>query len=139
MSSLYEESYQSLLDLQKSFYERLEKQISSKQLYQVYKYFDNILEEILVSAVSSKVHYHGFNFVFESHIAERHKYVYKMSDSRFGLKDTNMNYNFYDTRISDASYWNETQIRTSTFSGLDNTFVAGESIKRYSRSGSWKL
>lgn len=139
MSSLYEESYQSLLDLQKSFYERLEKQISSKQLYQVYKYFDNILEEILVSAVSSKVHYHGFNFVFESHIAERHKYAYKMSDSRLGLKDTNMNYNFYDTRISDASYWNETQIRTSTFSGLDNTFVAGESIKRYSRSGSWKL
>ncbi len=95
-SSLFEDSYQSLHELRNVFYEKLEKELNIKILYQIYKYYDQILEDILYQAVPSKVHYHGFNFVYESSIAERNKYQYKMSDNRIGYIDLE-NYVSFDT------------------------------------------
>ena len=101
-SSLFEESYQSLHELRNVFYEKLEKELNIKVLYQVYKYYDSILEDILHQAIPSKVHYHGFNFVYESSIAERNKYQYKMSDSRVGYVslDRYINFDTYNDRYS---------------------------------------
>ena len=95
-SSLFEDSYQSLHELRNVFYEKLEKEINIKILYQIYKYYDQVLEDILYQAVPSKVHYHGFNFVYESSIAERNKYQYKMSDNRIQYIDLE-NYISFDT------------------------------------------
>ena len=82
---MFEPEYQSLYKLRNVFYDKLEKEINIDLLYQVYKFYDNALETLLNDAVSSKAHYQGFNFVYESSIAERPKYEYKMSDSRIGL------------------------------------------------------
>lgn len=110
-SSLYEEKYQNLYELENIFYEKLESQINIKQLYQIYKYFDNVLEGILNEAIPTKVHYHGFNFVYESHIAERPKYVYKMSNSRLPVVDSKNDFSSYDERYFGSDYWKSSNIR----------------------------
>ena len=110
-SSLYEEKYQNLYELENIFYEKLKSQINIKQLYQIYKYFDNVLEGILDEAIPTKVHYHGFNFVYESHIAERPKYVYKMSNSRLSAIDNTNDFSSYDKRYYESEYWKNASIR----------------------------
>ena len=49
---------------------------------------------MLDNFIPSKVNYSGFNFVYEFHSLERHKYEYKMSDSRLPVIDSNIKYNF---------------------------------------------
>jgi len=120
-SNLYEPEYQSLYELRNVFYDKLEKEINIKQLYQVYKYFDNILENLLHDAVPSKVNYQGFNFVYESSIAERHKYQYKMSESRFPVIDLDINYSRYNLRHFEKVYWQETDIRSDIFDRSSNS------------------
>jgi hypothetical protein len=46
-------------------------------LYLIFKYFDNILNEMLTEMIPSKLSFKGFNFVYESHILERFNYNYK--------------------------------------------------------------
>ena len=114
-SNLYAAEYQSLYELRNVFYSKLEREINIKQLYQVYKYFDNILEKLLYDAIPSRVRYQGFNFVYESSIAERHKYQYKMSESRFPVSDFKTDFSRYNEQYSDENYWRTARINHSTF------------------------
>tara|TARA_B100001057_G_C22667985_1_gene878658 strand:- start:257 stop:1063 length:807 start_codon:yes stop_codon:yes gene_type:complete len=114
-SSLYDENYQGLYELRNVFYEKLESEVRIKQLYQVYKYFDNILEELLHDAIPNRAHYHGFNFVVESNISERSKYQYKMSKNRLGLNDTSLNFNNYSDKFLDSQYWDNISTRSDLF------------------------
>jgi hypothetical protein len=83
-SSLYESEYFSFRDLREKYFKRLiaKEEINFDVLYQSYKYFDNILEDLLKDAVPSKMNYLGFNFVYETHMLERNKYQHKNADSR---------------------------------------------------------
>lgn len=129
-SSLYEESYQDLNNLKNIFYKKLEKEVNIKQMYQIYKYFDNILENLLFEAVPSRVYYQGFNFVYESNILERHKYVYKMSDSRIPVKDSNINFSKYDERYNFENYWNGKETRSNQFINEAN-ITEDQTLERY--------
>jgi len=122
-SNLYADEYQSLNELKNIFYKKLEKEINIKQMYQIYKYFDNILENLLNDAIPSKVNYQGFNFVYESSIAERCKYRYKMSNSRFAVIDSNIDFSKYNIRYRESSYWDNSEIRTSSFNNTDNSEI----------------
>ena len=86
-SSLYESEYFSFRDLREKYFKRLlaKEEINFDVLYQSYKYFDNILEDLLKDAVPSKMTYLGFNFVYETHILERNKYQHKNADSRLPI------------------------------------------------------
>lgn len=97
-SSRYEESYISLEKTREIFFKRLKSEVNYTALYQTYKYFDNILEDLLNSCIPSKVNYLGFNFVYESHSLERNKYVYKNSDSRLPIlnSETNRVHDYHD-------------------------------------------
>ena len=84
-SCLYEDSYINLKELRDVYFNRLDlnsNDLNFQMLYQVYKYFDNILEDLLNDAIPSRVNYLGFNFVYESHMLERNKYQYRSGDSR---------------------------------------------------------
>jgi hypothetical protein len=101
MSYRYEDKYVDLEEIaNKYFLGRLDlkdnKDINFQSLFQIYKYFDNILEDLLYDAIPSRANYLGFNFVYESHILERNKYQYKMSDSRIRLSSSsNLSYQNY--------------------------------------------
>lgn len=86
-SSLYESEYFSFRDLREKYFKRLlaKEEINFDVLYQSYKYFDNILEDLLKDAVPSKMTYLGFNFVYETHILERNKYQHKNADARLPI------------------------------------------------------
>lgn len=76
ISNLYDDDYKDLYFLRQKYFERLEKELTVPDIYQMYKYFDNILEELLFECIPSKMNYKGFNFVYESHSLERNKYKY---------------------------------------------------------------
>tara|TARA_B100000963_G_C22599551_1_gene659577 strand:- start:24 stop:2003 length:1980 start_codon:yes stop_codon:yes gene_type:complete len=94
-SNLFTDSYVDLNNLRDKYFERLEKEINVNDLYQVYKYFDNILEELLFECIPSKVKYKGFNFVYESHALERHKYQYKMINSNIPVFDETLKHSYH--------------------------------------------
>ena len=94
-ANLYEDSYTDLISLRKKYFERLEKEINISEIYQMYKYFDNILEELLLSCIPSKAKYKGFNFVYESHALERSKYQYKMVNNNLPVFDENVKYQYH--------------------------------------------
>ena len=100
-NNLYEEEYKTLGNLREIYFKRLERDLNIDVLYQVYKYFDNILSDLLEEAIPSKVNYLGFNFVYESHILERNKYRHKMSNSRLPAVDVNnySNYKVYNEKV----------------------------------------
>ena len=100
-SDLFETEYKSLESARENYFERLQGEIDILILYQTYKYFDNILEELLYDAIPSKVNYLGFNFVYESHIFERNKYQYKMSDSRLPTRSQGSIYQDYSLNTED--------------------------------------
>lgn len=112
-SNLYELEYKSLESLRNVYFERLSEDFDIKYLYQIYKYFDNILEDLLYDAVPSKVNYLGFNYVYESHMLERNKYKYKMSDSLLPVYTNN--YSQYQEYNVDTTVYRENPLRqTST-------------------------
>jgi hypothetical protein len=114
-SSLYDESYQDLTELREVFYQKLSSEINIKQLYQIYKYFDRALEELLFDSIPIKVHYHGFNFVIESNIAERHKYQYKMSECRMPLNNSTFSFGEYSRQFLNDDYWSSISSRSTDF------------------------
>lgn len=103
-ANLYEDSYTDLNNLRDKYFERLEREIDVSEIYQMYKYFDNILEEILYSCIPSKVKYKGFNFVYESHALERNKYQYKMINSNIPVFDENTKYQYHKDFTNNKNY-----------------------------------
>lgn len=89
--SKYDESYKNIDYLSEKFFGILSEEINFKPLYQIYKYFDNILSDLLYQTIPSRVNYLGFNFVYESHALERHKYNYKMSENRLPVVENHLN------------------------------------------------
>lgn len=71
--------YQSLGRIRDEYFSNFdEKQLFDyDSLYLIFKYFDNILNEMLTEMVPSKLSFKGFNFVYESHSLERFNYNYK--------------------------------------------------------------
>lgn len=104
-SYLYEQDYLDFSKLRDDYFKRikLREEINFNMLYQVYKYFDNILEDLLYEAIPSRVNYLGFNFVYESHILERNKYQYKNSDSRIPVSNSDL-YNYQNYRSQNKKF-----------------------------------
>lgn len=88
-SNLYSYRYNSLDNKRNQYFKLLEKEINNKTLMNFFKYFDNALSNIIKESIPNKVGFLGFNYVYESHILERSKYEYKMSDSRLAINDEN--------------------------------------------------
>lgn len=91
-SSLYEDRYVDLKEAREKYFKRLNanKSVNFEMLYQAYKYFDNVLEDLLYESIPSRVNYLGFNFVYESHILERNKYHHRNENSRLPLSSSDL-------------------------------------------------
>jgi hypothetical protein len=81
--SMYYYQYQALDDFRQRYFKKYDDKnnINYNSLGSVFKYFDNIMSSILYDIVPSKVRFDGFNFVYESHVLERHKYEHKNKNS----------------------------------------------------------
>jgi hypothetical protein len=114
-SYLYEYDYKDLKFARDVYFKRIKsnEDINFDMLYQVYKYFDNILEDLLYDAIPSRVNYLGFNFVYESHVLERNKYQYKFGNSRLPISSES-GLEFQDYRGEN----NTVKYRTDDLSGF---------------------
>lgn len=127
-SCLFEDSYIDLKNLRDEYFQRIKSKedIDFSVLYQVYKYFDNILEDLLYDAIPSRVNYSGFNFVYESHIFERSKYQYKYSDSRIPVScKEGFEYQNYENQAKKIKYR-----RDDSINGLGTDAIDLSIIKR---------
>ena len=86
-TSMYSYEYNKIKEYRNNYFKRLENEIDHKILLNFFKYFDNALQDILTDSIPTNVGNTGFNFIYESHSLERHKYEYKMSDNRVSIVD----------------------------------------------------
>jgi len=82
-SNKFEYQYKFIDNLREEYFSKFSDRvlINYASLGNVFKYFDNIMSSVLFDIVPSNVSFEGFNFVYESHILERHKYEHKNKDS----------------------------------------------------------
>lgn len=94
--SKYNFSYSNLEGKRREYFSRLEENINFKNLYQIFRYFDEIMQSSLESLIPQNTNYQGFNYVIESHILERHKYCDLNSKKILGVWETNFSNNYYN-------------------------------------------
>ena len=126
-SNRYCSKYKSLDSLKKIYFLKLQENIDYKPLYQVFKYFDNILSDILMESVPTKASYSGFNFVVESCILERNKYEYKMSNSHVQVVDENSQYN--NTHLFNKNKNTDNKFTTTLFRNFNSSSIEEEVIE----------
>jgi hypothetical protein len=87
--SKYDYSYKNLDVIRKSYFDKFSDKdyIYYSDIGNVFKFFDNIMQKTLSEAIPYNTRYLGFNLVYESHVLERHKYVYKNKDSNLSVVD----------------------------------------------------
>lgn len=87
---IYEYSYIDIDQLRNSFFENFDdnEYIDYDNLNNIFKYFDNIMNNVLFSMIPNGITFKGFNLVYESHILERAKYQYKNKDSNIPIQDS---------------------------------------------------
>jgi|11_taG_2_1085331.scaffolds.fasta_scaffold00125_16 hypothetical protein len=85
----YDYSYKEIESLRDQYFEKFSDSIllNYSSIGNIFKYFDNIMSSILYDIVPSSVRFEGFNYVYESHILERHKYQYKNLNSCIAIND----------------------------------------------------
>lgn len=92
--SLYQASYYELDKLKDDYFSKYNDKdlINYNSLNNIFKFFDNIVNNIINDAISFNINNKGFNLVYESHLLERHKYEYKNKFSNSNIHDE-INYN----------------------------------------------
>lgn len=87
---IYEYSYIDIDQLRNSFFENFDdnEHIDYDNLNNIFKYFDNIMNNVLFSMIPNGITFKGFNLVYESHVLERSKYQYKNKDSNIPIQDS---------------------------------------------------
>lgn len=104
---LFSPDYPELEFLRETYFNRLTEKMNLKLFFDFYKWFDTNIGVFISQLIPRKTKFAGVNYVIESHMLERPKMEYNMSDiylgddNRHGLKDTvllqliNGNFNRY--------------------------------------------
>ena len=94
--SRYEYNYQEIEAIRDNYFDKFSDTnfINYSSIGNIFKYFDNILSSLLYDVVPSRVRFEGFNLVYESHVLERHKYVYKNKNSNTPISNPLAEVNF---------------------------------------------
>jgi hypothetical protein len=100
--SRYDYDYRKIKNLRTQYFEKLSDEvlINYASVGNVFKFFDNIMSSILYDIVPSNIRFEGFNYVYESHILERHKYEYKNRYSTTAIVNPGTKYDFSRENIN---------------------------------------
>ena len=86
---VFAHDYPSLDYLRQIYFKRLTNKVNFKKFFEFFKWFDDTVGDIVERLVPRKTKFLGVNFVVESHMLERSKYVYNYSDIYLGPSDRN--------------------------------------------------
>ena len=84
---VFSQEYKDLRNLRKLYFNRLEDKVSLEKFFKFYKWFDDTVGDIIEEFLPSSTNYLGTNFIVESHMLERAKFVYNYSDMYVGEID----------------------------------------------------
>lgn len=101
---IYDYDYKVLNDMRQDFFNNVNEEIDFNGVNYVFKYFDNIMNNILLEMTPQNVNFRGFNLVYESHALERAKYQYKNKNSTIPIVDYNKYTTKYDTVSSQKRF-----------------------------------
>ena len=77
--NLYSYEYHNLKSIRSIYFDNYidSESFDNRSLLDIFKYFDNIMNNTVNEMIPGKIKYAGFNFVFESNVLERSKYHHK--------------------------------------------------------------
>lgn len=78
---MFSPDYPSLETLRDVYFNRLSGKVEFKKFLEFYRWFDISISSFIEQLIPSKTRYKGTNYVIESHILERHKFMYRHSDN----------------------------------------------------------
>ena len=84
---VFSDAYPSLTALRDVYFNRLEKKVNFKNLFEFYKWFDDSLGIMIERLIPRTTKFLGINFIVESHALERAKMRYLFSDIYLGEND----------------------------------------------------
>lgn len=83
---MFSPDYPDLENLRDVYFNRLSSKPDFRKFLEFYRWFDISISTFVEQLVPSKTHYKGTNYVVESHMLERHKYMYKHDKNYVGEK-----------------------------------------------------
>ena len=84
---VFSQEYRDLRNMRKVYFNRLKNKVNMKKFFQFFKFFDDMVGDIIEDLIPSTSRYVGTNFVLESHMLERQKMVYNYQDMYVGELD----------------------------------------------------
>lgn len=86
--NIYKFNNKKLINIRENYFNKFNnKNINFDSLNNVFKFFDNILTEMLKKLIPSNIKNYDFNIVYEQHILEQFNYQYKNSLSNIAIRD----------------------------------------------------
>jgi hypothetical protein len=77
---MFSEDYPDIIQARKVYFNRLDRKINLKHFFEFFKWFDDAMGEIIADLIPKKTNYFGINFVVESHVLERNKFMYHFTE-----------------------------------------------------------
>ena len=87
---LFSEKYPDLENLRKLFFNNVNEPIDLKKYREIFKWIDSSFTDVVYSVIPRTTNFLGINFIYESHVLERHKFKYN-SDQIYLLTNERSN------------------------------------------------
>ena len=73
---LFDDIYPDLDQARKIYFNRIEEKLNYSTFFEMYRWFNSSLGEIIVQLIPRKTKFLGINFIIESHVLERNRFRY---------------------------------------------------------------
>ena len=83
-NNVFDDDYPVLADLREIYFTRLTDKVNLKMFFEFFRWFDSSIGMFIEQLIPRKTRFLGINFVVESHMLERSKYVCKFEDVYMG-------------------------------------------------------
>ncbi len=104
-NNMFVEDYPEIVQARKVYFNRLLHKINLKHFFEFFKWFDTGMGSIIKDLVPKKTNYFGINFVIESHVLERNKFIYHYLQIHRAQKDKE----YLDQQPNDPNLPNQNQ------------------------------
>jgi hypothetical protein len=84
---VFAREYKELRNLRRIYFNRLTDRINMKKFFEFFKWFDEVIGDVLDQLIPYNSKYLGTNFIIESHALERPKFTYSYQDMYLGEID----------------------------------------------------
>jgi len=86
---MFADHYQDLVNLRKMYFENVLEKLDLGKYRELFKWIDNAYSDLVLSLIPRTTNFLGINFVYESHVLERHRFKYLFDEIYLRSLDRN--------------------------------------------------